>query len=262
MEQGIFAGIPAANYHGMTDAVSNSMLGRFDKCPAAVKVPTDDTGWGTIGRATHCYILEGLEAFEAQFVVAPECDKRTKAGKELYASISAASPGKEVTDAKTFEIIKGMASSVGSHPAAQKLLSEGKPEQSVFWKDADTGLWCKARPDWMSGDVVVDLKTTNDASHRSFARSCVSYGYARQAAFYCDGLHAVTGEMPSHFYFIVVEKVEPYRVECYELSPEFLSWGRKEYDRLLEAYSWCIYDDSCPPYQSQDVQEIPLPSYL
>ena len=51
-----------------------------------------------------------------------------------------------------------------------------------------------------------------------------------QAAFYCDALGL------DQFKFIVVGKEDPYNVALYDVSPEFLEFGRRKYHYALDLY--------------------------
>ena len=71
MREGIFSDIPAEEYHSIP-AVSNSYLQRLNRVPAAAKIEQEDTGTLLFGRAFHCLLLEGEEAFYSLFAVAPD----------------------------------------------------------------------------------------------------------------------------------------------------------------------------------------------
>jgi hypothetical protein len=261
---GIYSGIPAEVYHGLP-YVSNSYLSRLDKCPAAARVPTEETDALVFGRAAHSYILEGPEVFCQEFVVAPKIDKRTKAGKEQWAEFQEANTGRGLITADDMATIEDMRAAVHAHPFAKKLLGMGVSEQTVIWEDLQTGIMCKCRPDRIpSGGkgVLVDLKTTQEAGEISFARSMVKYGYARQAAMYLDGVARATGETYDAFAFIAVEKSEPYRVETYLIDPEFIQWGRLEYQRLLRLEQMCRAEGEYPNYQHPELVTIYKPNYL
>ena len=48
-----------------------------------------------------------------------------------------------------------------------KLLSFGTPELSFFTQDKKSGIEVKARPDWLVGDLIIDLKTTGEGGGQS-----------------------------------------------------------------------------------------------
>lgn len=99
-----------------------------------------------------------------------------------------------------------------AHPKAAALLTCGAlpPKFSIFWQDADTGIDCRCRPDYIhSSGIIVDLKSTLDASPAAFAKSCANSRYHVQDAFYSEGFYQAAGEWPRGFVFIAVEKPRP-----------------------------------------------------
>lgn len=158
--------------------------------------------------------------------------------------------------------LHGMAASVMAHPAANRLLREvpGKAEISYYWNDPATGELCRIRPDWLrSDDIIVDLKTTDDASPDGFAKSVANWRYDVQDAFYCDGFRAVTGRK-ARFVFIAVEKKPPYAVAVYTLDAESKEIGRAQYRADLDLYAQCKANDNWPGY-GDAVQKLNMPGW-
>lgn len=159
-----------------------------------------------------------------------------------------------------------MVVSVRSHAGAERLLASGLAEMSGFWIDRETGIECKCRPDFLSmaGETVtgiVDVKTCCDASADGFARAIATLGYDVQAAFYQDGLKAVTGRTIP-FYFIAVEKEAPFAVAAYKASDEVIEVGRAKYRGALKLLQWCRTNGSWPGYQPNgEVETINLPRW-
>ena len=174
-----------AEYHS-NPAVSASHLKEIARSPQHYwtrfvdpnRVVTPPTAAMQLGTALHTHVLE-LDQWDATVAVAPDgIDRRTKAGKESWAAFEAEAKGKIVLSSADADQIQQMGRAVFLHPAASMLLSfKGKAETSWFWTDANTGLECKCRPDWLldDGSVIVDLKTTEDASPRGFHRSVAQY---------------------------------------------------------------------------------------
>jgi len=244
------------------DRVSNSYLNKLSRVPAMAKVKTEATPAMTFGTAFHSFILEP-DKFSNQIAVCPKCDKRTKAGKEVYADFTAESAQKVVISIDEFETIQSMRESISRHPAAARLLSEGIAEQSVLWTDHDTGIECKARPDWITKDsVVVDLKTTRDASEYGFTKSIVNFRYYQQSAMYLDALNIVDDIEYTEFVFVAIETTIPFRVEVYSLDTEFLELGYREYHRLLSLEKKYRELDFYPNYLNEGIVELAKPKYL
>ena len=263
MREGIFSDITAEEYHSIA-AVSNSYLQRLKRIPAAAKVEQEDNEAFLFGRAFHCLLLEGSGIFYSLFAIAPDIDKRTKDGKENWRVFCAENVGKGIITAGQYEAMAGMIASVNEHPFAARVLLEGLSEQSCFWTDKETGLYCKCRPDRVpSGGhgVILDVKTTRDATQHGFTRSVASYGYHRQAAFYIDGFNAVSDTTVDAFIFIVVEKEPPYICGCYTLSDIDLELARIKNYELMGIERWCRERGKWPNYENQGLVEINLPSW-
>ena len=72
-------------YHA-TGAVGKSMLDNIHKSPAHLKIAGNKNPGPPLilGSALHCAVLEH-STFNDRYIVEPDVDKRTKAGKEEYA---------------------------------------------------------------------------------------------------------------------------------------------------------------------------------
>jgi exodeoxyribonuclease VIII len=135
-------------------------------------------------------------------------------------------------------------------------------EHCYFWRDAETGLECKARPDYLRADnIYIDLKTTDDASHEEFSRSVAKWAYFRQAAFYTDGLKAATGRDLAGCVLIAVEKEPPYGVAVYVLDDTAIEFGRLKYKQALYTIAECRKRNEWPGYPTE-TQTIVLPGWM
>ena len=151
--------------------------------------------------------------------------------------------------------------SIQYHPAASKLFANGAAETSIFWQDPDTGEDCKARLDFTNtSEIIVDLKTTADASLDQFGKSIANFGYHRQAAMYSDGYEAVHGKPPKAFVFVAVESKPPFAVGVYNLDAQGIEKGREEYKALLSEFGQCKKSGIWPAY-SEKVETIELPRW-
>lgn len=195
-----------------------------------------------LGSAVHCAVLEPSE-FGKRYAVAPEVDRRTKEGKEIYANfeasianLDASIQGLEVISKADSIVCERIMEAVQSHSEAALLLHKlSAIEKILEWDD------CKAKPDGIceSLHLIVDLKTTEDASPVAFGRSALKYRYDVQAAFYCDGYEAVYGHRPEGFIFIAVEKTPPYAVAVYVIEDADIEVGRQKYKADLERWREC-----------------------
>lgn len=235
--------------------ISKSLLAKMD-CPAKSFVPMKETPAMMIGSMVHKAILEP-DMFDDCYVIAPEINKRTNAGKAEWAEFQEANAERIVITQEQRDHAMKMNDAVRAHQMASELLDKGKAEQSCFWNDERTGEACKARIDWMRPDnVIVDLKTVNSAHPFAFSRSCHDFKYHWQQAWYQRGAQA------DDFYFLVVEKDAPYVVEVYRLTDEAHKLGLIQVDAALDKYRMCKGFNEWGGYNDSDrVNVIDLPHY-
>lgn len=261
-----------ADYHRHA-AVSKSHLDQVARSPLHYwaryvdpnRVEPEPTAAMAIGSAVHTHVLE-LDQWDARYVTAPEgIDRRTKAGKAEWEAFTTAATGRTVLAKADAEQVMRMGHAVYSHPAAAMLLKQlpGKAETTWMWTDDATGLQCKCRPDWLTddGSLIIDLKTTEDASPAGFRKSIANWRYHVQAAWYLDGLEHATGTRPEQFIFICVEKKPPYAVAVYAADAEMIAAGAATAARDLEVLATCKAADAWPGYSDQ-IELISLPAWM
>ena len=149
-----------------------------------------------------------------------------------------------------------------SSPAKMIYDLDGLTELSYFSEDLG-GIRAKCRPDWISSDsgIVVDLKTTQDASPKGFQKSIANFGYHIQAAFYLRVLQSL-GLDSYDFKFIAIEKTAPFCVGVYRASTEMLEEGNKKVDEAINKILWCKENDSYPDYTPNEIETISLPPWM
>lgn len=259
---GIIPGIPIGEYH-RHGSVSKSQLDHFAKSPAhylaSLTTQRKETAAMRIGTLFHGLVLEPERV---KIAVAPVCDKRTKDGKATWEAFCLENVGAEIVTAEEGEMLTGMVASVRAHPAASVLLAgPGIAEGSAWWTDEQSGELCRCRPDFYREDgIIVDLKSTEDASPEAFAKSIAKYGYHRQNAMYVDGVEAATGDYIKGFVFVVTEKSAPYCTAVYQLDMQGIEAGRIEYTRLLLDLADCKQSGKFPGY-SERIEFLSLPNW-
>lgn len=243
--------------------VSNSLLQRVGQSPAHaiewLKNPLEPTSAQILGTRTHEGILLP-DLFKENYCIEPKFDKRTKIGKEASEKWILDNPNKVPIGEDQFNQILGMIESVYNHNVASQWLSGGQSEVSFFFKDPDTDIACKIRPDHINKDCIIDIKTTEDASMTSFARSIFNYKYHHQGAFYLDGAEVATGQRFNKFVIIAVEKKPPYAVAVYSIDENSLGKGRYLYRRNLNVWSECLRTDKFPAYP-EEMRAISIPHW-
>jgi len=159
-------------------------------------------------------------------------------GVETYEDWAARMIGKrEVVKPAHAKIVDEIRHRVFHHPMARTLLSQGRAEREWLW--TTDGVDCRAKTDWTCGDMIVDVKTCQDARPEHFARDIAQRRYDLQAAHYLDGTKA------QRFIFLAVETTEPFRVRFYSLCDDDLARAfddrvelLTEYKRRREAQDW------------------------
>jgi hypothetical protein len=162
---------------------------------------------------------------------------------------------------RQWETVADMADAIRSHPEAATLLhaSSGKPERTLIWQDKPSGVWCRARVDWLRNQAptVVDYKTTKDASAETFSRTAADYGYHIQAAFYSEGIRALGIDPAPTFLFVAQEKVAPYLVNVIELDDQALALGRTFMRIALNTYRDCKASGHWPGFSGIELTTLP-----
>ncbi|ECM4346305.1 exodeoxyribonuclease VIII [Salmonella enterica subsp. enterica serovar Newport] len=209
IQPGIYYDIPNEAYHA-GPGVSKSQLDDIADTPAIylwrknAPVDTEKTKSLDTGTAFHCRVLEP-EEFSKRFIIAPEFNRRTSAGKEEEKTFleECTRTGRTVLTAEEGRKIELMYQSVMALPLGQWLVeSAGYAESSVYWEDPETGILCRCRPDKIIPEFhwIMDVKTTADIQR--FRTAYYDYRYHVQDAFYSDGYRAQFGEIPT-FVFLV-----------------------------------------------------------
>lgn len=262
----------SSDYHA-SDCISHSKLEVFRRRPLLFKkrfidksLAPESSAAFVIGQAAHTAVLEPTE-YALRYVVRPDgIDRRTKAGKEAYEAFAAANAGREILEREDAEMVGKISEAVRAHPFASQLLSEGEPE--VTWRAYSTDhllphpLQC--RTDWvnLNASYIADLKTIDaldSTGIAAFTRNLVNFGYHRQAGFYTDVL-AKCGHPQLEWYFIVVEKREPFGCIVFKLDEEALQRGWQESQDDLKAMSACFSSNDWPNLPTS-VQRLQLPGW-
>jgi hypothetical protein len=268
MKTGIYSGITNDDYHGGVgvsksglDVLARSPLHYWSKYIDPNRERKEPTPAMKLGTAIHTAVLEPDE-FSKRHMVAPVVDRRSKDGKATWEQFvaDAEAAGADLISADDFATCQAISRQVREHPTARKVFANGTPELSAYWTDKETGLLCKCRPDWLGLPLIVDLKSTEDASAEGFAKSAWNFRYWVQAAWYVDGIEQATGQRPDAFVFGAFEKSAPYACAFYFADEAMLDMGRREYRRLLRILADCTAADRWPGYTT-DVMPLGVPAW-
>lgn len=132
--------------------------------------------------------------------------------------------------------LKEMVRSCVNNKVVKKLLGQTEYQVSLCWKDS-TGLILKSRPDVSKShkNVLVDIKTTKDATPEAFGRDVASYDYPLQAIMQMDGC-VKTGFMKKvdNFFWLAVDKRPPYNFALYEFQKADIEFLGDKYRFYIE----------------------------
>ena len=278
---GLYPDIAAADYHARELGVaSNTALDKIAQAPSVYKhwvSGGDDDEADTpalfFGKAFHCAVLEP-DVFASSYAVEPtfgyllkhdgsgttaEQGKANRERRDAWRKENAGKTWLTVQDGKT---LAGMAASVRAHPLAGRLLrSAGQNEITCRWRDAETGLACKARSDrWLAKlRTMMDLKSTDDPRPSAFRRSCEQYGYDRQESFYREGFAAV-GEPIDDFALVAVSKAAPHLVAVYTQAASSVYEAQAQNRQSLRTLAKCLATGEWPGLPIA-IQELELRSW-
>lgn len=139
-----------------------------------------------------------------------------------------------------------------------ELLKGATTEQPFIWRQH--GVMAKAKVDAINGPLIIDLKTTIDASPAGFQRSVAQFSYHMQASWYLDGYAMTQDKSADDFLFVAVESQPPHAVAIYRLDIATIRAGQREMQRAAALYADCITRNEWPGYQ-REVTTLSLPSW-
>lgn len=199
-----------------------------------------------IGTAIHEAILEP-NLFAANAVVMPKFEGTgSRAAKDQWLMANA---GKRVLKQDDYDMIQNILGTIAHNRMVSQLLSGGAAEESYFWQDPDTGIVCKCRPDYLrQGHIIVDVKSTVDASADGFPTQMARLKYHLSAAMYLDGVSAVLGQKFDQFLILAIEKEQPYAMAVHLLDQGTIDAGRLLYKRALVKLKECREAKHYPAY--------------
>lgn len=245
-----------------------------------------------IGTALHCKVLEP-EIFDASFCDRSKLDKdltvtelkaaldeegieykKTAKKPELEALLY---PDGKPVDKRTslaaddFRMVCGMSDALRTHEVAGRWFDPGRTnyrkgnEMSLYIEDFN-GMKVKGRIDRLektgsNSFMILDLKTTDDASPSAFQKKAFNLGYHIQAAFYSDLVRHVFQADSVEFMFCAVERKAPHGIGLYRAGEQMIDFGREKYLEAIKTLAHCKKNEVFYGY-SPDPQELTLPGWV
>lgn len=214
----------------------NASLLKACKSPRSVQAyfdkPSKSSDAMALGSLFHNLLLE---PDSPDWAIAPEVDKRTKAGKEALAEFEATHKGKLIITQDQIETAEDMLATLEIdgwvlHPFAEVETScyhEGKKARfDAFLPPCD---------EFPSG-IIWDIKTAKASDFKGFQRSCYDFGYSLQAAWYCHLFELEFGVIPE-FRFLAIETTSPHMWNEFTCDGDFIADGWKRVEKAFEVYN-------------------------
>lgn len=215
-------------------SIDQSQLKQFLKNPADWAYhrlnddhkPTDAMKFGT---AFHAYLLGTSDV-----VSLPEGESFRSKDNQKWRD-EQLEAGNIIVSYNDMQLLKRMkegieqTSLMPEYPDYMEIIEQGTKEQCIEWKDRQTGLMLKAKPDLIpvGTDYLVDLKTAQKADAESFAKEVINYGYHIQTVFYRAAVAACKpeafdrgSEAPSTMQFWVFEKTDACDWQPFSISDD------------------------------------------
>lgn len=269
---GLYSKIPLHLYHAPNicdgPSVSSSMLRKMNPdvgsmvhfyaqwCGNPEGVPPPDSRAFVVGRAVH-HLLLGEPFFAKLFCIQPD-EYPDKGSGELKKwtnnagyckdwNAARAKEGRSPLTAKEVNQIKGMSTAVGRHPLARHFLG-GQIERSFFWRDKETGVWLKWRPDAIPNGHLdfCDLKTTLSTHWPDLMRAIRDYAYYQQAALGREACRVVLKEEMHSYTFLFVEKTLPFWPRDVRIDDQDLDRGQRMNRACLRNFASCLKAGAWP----------------
>lgn len=260
---GIYSGVPMSAYHGPLcvgpSLSSTGIRTIFDKSAAHYfrdsylnpdREPPKDSDAFRFGRAAH-FLLLGERGFSDQFIVRPEKYRDEEGKLKPWTGTAtfckawkkeAEDKGLTIITPADLESIKLMAENLRREPIIRAGALNGAIEHSLVWRDEETGVWLKARPDAMpAADMsVADLKTCTDITDSGIEKAISDHDLHVQAALVGMGLRALTGREMESFALVFVEKTKPHCVRVRELTGADLELGEQQIRAVLPIFAAAV----------------------
>lgn len=270
INEGIYETLSSEEYHGHKESYSRSALMDFDRSPYyywakhlnIYRPQKDATRNMALGSAFHTLILEP-HLFGELYGVEPKKVLLKDVGREDYDAYKyfcehLQKSNKTILTFDEMETLIAMQESLYANEKAKELLRDGLIEHSYFWRDPESGLMLKSRPDILHRKIYVDLKTCSDASPRAYQREMIDFGYHLQSAMIRDAVKTLENREISSCINICVETKYPHAVAIYLIDEAAIEWSQKKYKELALHLKHCLIHEDWPSFS---IQTIGMPAW-
>lgn len=270
---GIYSGVPLETYHQQLTtepSVSKSglwQIAKNDGSPAHYyldsylnpeREPWEESEALILGRGAH-HLLLGERDFHENFAIRPT-EYPAQGGFKPWNGNSTwckewleteRRAGRTILKPDHIERIRGMSRTLAEHPMVggeHGGILNGLVEHTLVYRDPETGVWIKVRPDVVPTDDldVADLKTATSVSDRAIDRAIGEFGYHVQGALIRMAFENVLGAVMNSFSLVFVESKPPHCVRVVTVKDEDLELGEKLARAALRLFAKCLEKGEWP----------------
>lgn len=249
----------------MLKAAQKSMKHFFAEYIDENRVPKEQTPAMKFGSWLHDHIL-GTSEYD--FVVVPDgIDRRTKEGKAFFAELEASK--KAPIKQEEFDVLESMKESIHAHAVSKEIYTQSAIIEQVYqWEE--NGTLMRMKPDieiapcekYPNG-LIVDLKTTTDATAHGFGSAAYNLGYHIQAAHYSAGFaHKYNKSELPEFYFLAIEKSSPYVCQYFKADEQMINYGLDVRSELIAKIKAASISGIYEGYNDVGVTLLELPVWV
>ena len=268
---GIFGEMPMEEYHA-TKALNSSRMRTgadvsFEVAQHDSTMPNEETVEQFNGNIIH-HIFETKET-DSKYAIAPDVDRRTKAGKAVYAEFEEQLPvGVRPITQVQHKMAHGCLENALSHSESKMFLEHGMFERSYFCELQNVEV--KARPDIDMSHIatsynfpcLVDIKSRGKGRAK---RDIWNYEYWSSHMYLQCGLQIMTarklGIEVDNYFYLLVEKVPPYQVNVVPVDAESIHWSIRATQNLIEQWKAWL-DNGCPKSYGLKQKAITTPEWI
>lgn len=213
------------------------------------------------GKILEAHILNGGVISDKEYEVLDFSDYRTKEAQGAKEAVI--SQGRTPVLQKKIDEYAAAGARLKQEIAKRKIDLRGLYQHTVNWEyDA---VPCKGVLDIFNPEtgIIIDLKSTEDASPEGIQRSFVNFGYDLQDAAYPEGIVTQDATLAGRvkMLFIFFEVAEPFGIAVRETSGTMKEYGRSRWERAKRLWGECLKIGKWPGYP-EGIQYIDAPGWL
>lgn len=256
MQTGIYPGLDESVYRSDPAVSQSDIKTLLAKSPAHLRFgERNETDSMRLGTLIHTAVLEP-NLLAQRYFVGPDEIKSSQPWKR--AAKVALNLGKQIVHPNEYNISTAIAEKIRADKILKRIFSASPTvEGSAFWEEEvelDDGetviIPCKCRCDIVIPGMIIDLKSTRDASGNGPQYSVEKYRYDIQAWSYMHGWMKASGQDIGAFLFVFVEPAAPYAFKVVELSQAYMTSGEQDYREGLRQYAHATTRNYWPAYDT------------